>query len=599
MAPTRTIHRAPSDDGEAAAAKLKNQKTIKFHAQGFVTPQVGKLLEEYDIGDLLGTGGYGEVYLGVHKKSGAERAIKVITKAPDAKSNQAVLHEFNVVRKLDHPNLLKMYNLYQDESYFYIVTDIYKGGELFEEIIKRKTFTESDAAELMNNLLSCINYCHKQNLVHRDLKPENILLEESMEMDDLKVIDFGLAESFHDGETLKESVGTIYYMAPEVLEKKYGSKVDIWSCGVICFILLSGYPPFDGETDEDIEEAILNGGFQFKGSVWDAVSDDAADFIQDLLSYEPNNRPTAEQALQHPWLQNSRKRVSSAFKKRATDSTRSYLNNLKNFNATSKLKQATCAFIASQLCLKQEKEEIDEVFRALDTNCDGKLNKDEVKNGYFDFYGKHLEDEELDKMFQQICTAGTGAISYSEFVVAAMFEKNLLDNSRLQAAFCMFDSDGDGMITVDNFKTVLNFFREETDGDDEVDDYILEKVIKQVDSDGDDRISYQDFQEMMFRTVAVNPPPSVAQPAVTGVPAIPKRATLVRRRSVVDVQGAEACMAMFADAVQATAESPKRHRRNSSHLSHFASLDALPPVRKPASDRRISQSMGVLPNVTE
>jgi calcium-dependent protein kinase len=146
-----------------------------------------------------------------------------------------------------------------------------------------------------------------------------------MEMDDIKVIDFGLAAPYHDGQKLKESVGTIYYMAPEVLGKEYDSKVDIWSCGVIAFILLSGTPPFDGETDNDIEKAILKGDFKFRGRVWDGISDDAMDFIQELLTYEAENRPTAEVALQHPWLQSSRKRTSGAFKKRASDSTRNFL----------------------------------------------------------------------------------------------------------------------------------------------------------------------------------------------------------------------------------------------------------------------------------
>lgn len=156
-------------------------------------------------------------------------------------------------------------------------------------------------------------------------------------------------------------------MAPEVLRKSYGYGCDVWSCGVICYILLSGFPPFDGETDSDIEKAIKKGDFHFKARVWDAVSDDALDFIQDLLTYEPEKRPTAAQALMHPWLSNSRKRVASAYKKRASDTTRQFLSNLKSFNATTKLKQATCSFIASQLLLKQEKEEIDEVFRALGT----------------------------------------------------------------------------------------------------------------------------------------------------------------------------------------------------------------------------------------
>ncbi|CAB9511942.1 MAP kinase-activated protein kinase 2 (Fragment) [Seminavis robusta] len=600
----------PRQPEEVGNEQIKKGNSIKFNAQRFVTKQMGKLLSEYAIGDMLGSGGFGEVYLGKHKKSGAERAVKVITKLPrkDDPGNLAVLHEFDVVRKLDHPNILKMYNLYQDEAYFYIVTDIYKGGDLFDEIIKRTKFTEKDAAELINQLLGCVNYIHKQGLVHRDLKPENILLEENMEMDDMKVIDFGLSAAWNEGDNnLRDSVGTVYYMAPEVLRQRYGAKCDVWSCGVIAFVLLSGTPPFDGATDEDIERAIMKGDFKFKGRVWDAVSDDAMDFVDLLLAYDPQERPTAEEALQHPWLRNTRESVASSFKKRASDTTRAYLNNLKNFNSTSKLKQATCAFIASQLLLKQEKEAIDDVFRALDTNCDGKLTKEEVITGYFDYYGLMLTDEEVDQMFQQINYAGTGAISYSEFVVAAMFEKNLLDNSKLQAAFAMFDSDGDGVISLDNFKSVLSFFRDEADGDDNMDDYILKKVIQEVDTDGDDKICYEDFQEMMFKTVAVaNPPATVSDPVIASPPTTPTTTPKkpkkghVRQKSVVDVRGSGSIMAIFADAVAHV--TPKRHRRNHSHLSHFMSggpldFDATLGVIGPSHKK--SATMTVLPNLKE
>lgn len=263
------------------------------------------------------------------------------------------------------------------------------------------------------------------------------------------------------------------------------------------------------------------------------------------------------------------------------------------------MKQATCAFIASQLLIKEEKEEIDEVFRALDSNCDGKLTRDEVRNGYFDYYGKELTVEELDRMFQQINYAGTGAISYSEFVVAAMFEKNLLDNSKLQAAFAMFDSDGDGLISVDNFKSVLHFFKEETDGDEEVDDYVLEKVIKQVDTDGDGKISYTDFQEMMFRTVAVADHPETVKNPTVAQPSSPTTTTQkkhkgrhVRNISVVDVGGAASVMNVFAEAASSDSHA-KRHRRNHSHLSHFANQETPPKHRKG------SHTMVDLPNVNE
>lgn len=235
----------------------------------------------------------------------------------------------------------------------------------------------------------------------------------------------------------------------------------------------------------------------------------------------------------------------------------------------------------------------------VDTNCDGKLTKDEVRAGYYDYYGKSLTDEEIDKMFQQINYAGTGAISYSEFCVAAMFEKNLLSDSKMQAAFQMFDKDGDGVISLENFKSVLTFFKDESEGEEDVDDYILEKIIKQVDADGDGKISYSDFQEMMFKSVAVSegPPEGPAPIHVEATPAVPnKKSRHVRRASVVDVRGAESCMAVFAEAI--AGEHPKRHRRNHSHLSHFANRSDAMNISK-ASHKKDCKSMSLLPHIEE
>lgn len=279
--------------------------------------------------------------------------------------------------------------------------------------------------------------------------------------------------------------------------------------------------------------------------------------------------------------------------------------NLKNFNSTSKLKQATCSLIASQLLLKKEKEEIDDVFRALNTNCDGMLTKDEVKNGYFDYYGKRLTDEEVDKMFANINHAGTGVISYSEFVVASMAEKNLIDNSRLEAAFAMFDSDGDGVISVENFKQVLSFFKEEAEGDENIDEYIFNKIIKQVDADGDGKISYLDFQQMMIATVAEENPPDLPSPPVPA----PKPSGHHRIKSaILDVgNAAEPYMSMFAEAAMmpdasATSALPvKRHHRNLSHLALFANPESLPDdaILPAPTHKRINYSMSMLSKTSE
>ena len=282
--------------------------------------------------------------------------------------------------------------------------------------------------------------------------------------------------------------------------------------------------------------------------------------------------------------------------------------NLKNFNSTSKLKQATCSLIASQLLLKKEKEEIDDVFRALNTNCDGFLTKAEVKNGYFDYYGKHLTDDEVDKMFANINHTGTGVISYSEFVVASMAEKNLIDNSRLEAAFAMFDADGDGVISVENFKHVLSFFKDEAEGDENIDDYIINKIIKQVDADGDGKISYKDFQQMMIATVAEENPPELPPPP----PKPPSTKGHHRIKSgIMDVVNAEPYMSMFAEAAKmpdidesttsTITKTSKRHHRSLSHLAFFANPESLPDdaVLPAPTHKRINYSMSMLSKTSE
>ena len=399
---------------------------------------------------MLGSGAFGEVRVCIHRESGAQRAVKVLRKSHmDEGEKKMLFNEINNLKDLDHPNILKMYEFFEDDKRYYIVTDVCKGGELFDEIVARGKFTEQDASMLMKQVLGCINYCHSNKIVHRDLKPENILLEQNKEFDQIKIIDFGTSLVFDENKKLDEKLGTPYYIAPEVLAKNYGSKCDIWSCGVITYITLSGIPPFNGASDQEIMNKVRQGKVSFADPVWAHVSKEGKDFITQLLTKEQDKRPTAAEALQHPWIANAQQAQKDAVNQDMAVAT---LNNLKNFNSSSKLKQATYAFIASQLLSKNEKEEIDKVFRAMDTNGDGKLSKEEIKNGYAEYFGKSLSDEEIDILFDKVDADGSGAIDYSEFVVATMNEKNLLSNNKLQSAFKMFDKDGGGSISTDEIK---------------------------------------------------------------------------------------------------------------------------------------------------
>lgn len=254
------------DSSSSTEAKVKLNKKL------FVTKTEGTLRDMYKIGQVLGEGAFGEVRLCTHRVTKEKRAVKVLKKeAMDEKEQATMLSEINILRSLDHPNILKIFEYFEDEKRFYIVTEYIKGGELFDEIISRGKFNEQNAAVLMKHLLSCVAYCHDRDIVHRDLKPENVLLEESKDFDQIKVIDFGTAKRHKSGTYLKTMIGTPYYIAPEVLQHQYGKPCDVWSLGVLLYIMLSGIPPFNGATDDEIMKSILSGEFNFKNEAWDLV----------------------------------------------------------------------------------------------------------------------------------------------------------------------------------------------------------------------------------------------------------------------------------------------------------------------------------------
>jgi calcium-dependent protein kinase len=202
-----------------------------------------------------------------------------------------------------------------------------EGGELFDEIQKKGVFSEAIAASVMSQLLSAIAYCHERKIVHRDLKPENILIDSAKGANlSIKVIDFGTAQAFTAGTKLRATLGTPYYIAPEVLFKSYNEKCDVWSAGVILYILLSGSPPFDGTTDDDIMKAVKKTKFSFSAKVWDEISPEAKDLISKMIKYPPESRLSAQEAFNHPWIK------SKKFNELKPETAKYLMANLKNFH---------------------------------------------------------------------------------------------------------------------------------------------------------------------------------------------------------------------------------------------------------------------------
>ena len=265
---------------------------------------------------LLGSGAFGEVWLVRHKDLERDFAMKIIKKRKN-KSNEEkeILNEIEILKKLDHPKILKIIDFYSKVKKYYIITEYCPEGELFNEIIKVGRFDEGQTAFIINQILKAICYCHRNQIIHRDIKPENIMItkREKNGCLQVKLIDFGTAKIFEKGQSENRYVGSSYYMAPEVLKRKYDEKCDLWSIGVIFYILLTGRPPFDGNDDEEILKNVEIGVYDKTSYPFPSLSSYAKDLINKLLQYDPKKRISAEEALEHQWFKTAefKKKIKS------------------------------------------------------------------------------------------------------------------------------------------------------------------------------------------------------------------------------------------------------------------------------------------------
>ncbi|XP_018353388.1 PREDICTED: calcium/calmodulin-dependent protein kinase type 1 isoform X2 [Trachymyrmex septentrionalis] len=280
--------------------KKDTNKKIKKDGRDDRSPSVE---DKYILKDLLGTGAFSEVRLAESKeKPGQMFAVKIIDKKALKGKEDSLENEIKVLRRLTHPNIVQLLETFEDKHKVYLVMELVTGGELFDRIVEKGSYTEKDASGLIRQVLEAVDYMHEQGVVHRDLKPENLLYYSSDEDSKIMISDFGLSK-MEDSGIMATACGTPGYVAPEVLaQKPYGKAVDVWSIGVISYILLCGYPPFYDENDANLFAQILRGEFEFDSPYWDDISASAKDFIGKLMCVNVEERYTCKQALAHPWI---------------------------------------------------------------------------------------------------------------------------------------------------------------------------------------------------------------------------------------------------------------------------------------------------------
>lgn len=439
----------------------------------------------YELGRELGRGEFGVTYLSTDKTTGDVYACKSISKKKlrTRVDIEDVRREVEIMKNLPkHPNIVTLKDTYEDDNAVHIVMELCEGGELFDRIVARGHYTERAAAAVTRTIVEVIQMCHKHGVMHRDLKPENFLFENKKETAPLKAIDFGLSVFFKPGERFNEIVGSPYYMAPEVLKRDYGPEVDVWSAGVILYILLCGVPPFWAETEQGVAQAIIRSAVNFKRDPWPKVSDNAKDLVKKMLNPDPSKRLTAQEVLDHPWIQNAKKAPNVSLGE--TVKAR-----LKQFSMMNKLKKRALRVIAEHLTV-DEVAGIKEGFQLMDIGNKGKIDVNELRVG-LQKLGHQIAECDVQILMDVGDVDKDGFLDYGEFVAISVHLRKMANEEHLKKAFEFFDKNQNGYIEIDELREAL---ADEIETNSEE---VINAIMQDVDTDKDGRISYDEFSTMM------------------------------------------------------------------------------------------------------
>jgi len=419
----------------------------------------------YKLGKQIGLPGqFGYAVRAQHLATGEIRAVKVVSKAKFQRAADKEYHynqlrgEIDVMRQMTHPNVIRFFEAFESDTELFIVMELCAGGELFDRIKASGTYSEHDAATALRQIFEGIAYMHSKKIAHCDLKPDNFLYLTTDRNSQLKIIDFGMSKFVRRHQHFRNLCGTPYYMAPEVILEQYNEHSDMWSLGVVMFVMLFGYPPFYADpkvhgknTDNIIFELIKKGfkakvmpgyGAHFPDSI--PVSDAAKDLMSKLLTRDVARRYTAAESLNHPWMRGDASKTP-------LDSV--VLRNLDAFSATNRFKQAVLNMMVGSLS-DAEIKELKKTFASIDADGNGVITVAEMKEAMAKT-GHNASLEEVAKIMAAADVNKDGVLSYEELLMTAVDRKLREKEERLWDTFKRLDLDGDGRVSAEEIEKVL------------------------------------------------------------------------------------------------------------------------------------------------